>query len=217
MYAQRVGLGEFPHLTDTQFELARKMAGGFRSDIIQRLAAATPAEQVKHIEAFDTYERRLIAHVQGLQVPVAELQPVQPKPLKLKGKNHHFWIREVELAMNAALISTKQLRVAFTPSSLDGRAKTWACTSDAMSPAAFFPVNFEYHQRSRFLACKQGKHELREDIQDVRVLATTLVGIRIPEHIKVIVFMDGQKVGPFRTQPFCVQANTKEKAIQILL
>ncbi|POM69057.1 Gag protein [Phytophthora palmivora] len=49
--------GEFPHLSGFQFESVRKMA------------AATPAEQFKRIEAFDTYERGLIAHVQGLQAP----------------------------------------------------------------------------------------------------------------------------------------------------
>ncbi|POM79765.1 Gag protein [Phytophthora palmivora] len=57
---------------------------------------------VTRIEAFDTYERGLIAHVQGLQAPVADMKPAQPKPLRLKvnpyegkeGDNLHFWIRE---------------------------------------------------------------------------------------------------------------------------
>ncbi|POM58083.1 Gag protein, partial [Phytophthora palmivora] len=76
--------GEFPHLTDSQ---------------CRSLAVATPAEQVERIKAFDTYERGLIAHVQGLQTPVAELKPAQLKPLKIKanpyegkeGENLHFW------------------------------------------------------------------------------------------------------------------------------
>ncbi|POM61674.1 Gag protein, partial [Phytophthora palmivora] len=97
------------------------------------LAAATPTEHIERIETFDTYERGFITHVQGLQAPVAEVKQAQPKPLKFKvnpyegkeGENLHFWVREVELAMDAALISTERLRVAFTLSNLGGRAKTW--------------------------------------------------------------------------------------------
>ncbi|POM75890.1 Gag protein [Phytophthora palmivora] len=204
--------GKFPHLTDSQFGSVRKMAGIFGGDVLRSLAAATPAEQAKRIEAFGTYERGLIAHVQGLQAPVAEMKLAQPKVNPYEGEegeNLHFWVREVELAMGSALISTERLRVAFALSNLGGRAKTWA--------AAFLPANYEYRQRSRFLACKQGKRELHEYIQEMRVLAASLVGNPLPEHIKVTVFMDGLKVGPSRTQLFRVHANTMEEAIQIAL
>ncbi|POM63923.1 Gag protein, partial [Phytophthora palmivora] len=216
--------GEFPHLTDAQFESVQKMMGIFGGDALRSLAAATPAEQVERIEAFDTYERGHIAHAQGLHAPVAEMKPAQPKPLRLtvnpfegkEGENLHFWVREVELAMDAALISTERLRVAFALSNLGGRAKTWAYTREATTlgcftswaqlcqqlRAAFLPANYEYRQRSRFLACKQGKRELHEYIQEMRVLAASLVGNPLPEHIKVTVFMDGLKVGPSRTQLF---------------
>ncbi|POM68591.1 Gag protein [Phytophthora palmivora] len=108
------------------------MVGIFGGDALRSLATATPAEQVERIKAFDTYERGLIAHVQGLQAPVAEMKPAQPKPLRLKvnlyegkeGENFHFWVREVELAMDAALISIERLRIAFALSNLGGRAKT---------------------------------------------------------------------------------------------
>ncbi|POM78173.1 Gag protein [Phytophthora palmivora] len=76
--------GEFPHLTDSQFESVRTMVGIFGGDALRSLAAATPAEQVERIEAFDTYEQGLIDHIQGLQAPVAEMKPAQPKPLRLK-------------------------------------------------------------------------------------------------------------------------------------
>ncbi|POM59607.1 Pol protein, partial [Phytophthora palmivora] len=48
--------GEFPHLTDSQFESVRKMVGIFGGDALRSLAAATPAELVERIEAFDTMD-----------------------------------------------------------------------------------------------------------------------------------------------------------------
>ncbi|POM58944.1 Gag protein, partial [Phytophthora palmivora] len=136
-----------------------------------------------------------------------------------------------QLAMDAALISTERLRVAFALYNLGGRAKTWAYTREATTPgyfttwaqlcqqlrAAFLSANYEYRQRSRFLACKQGKRELHEYIQEMRVLAASLVGNPLTEHIKVTVFMDCLKVGPSRTQLFRIHANTMKEAIQIAL
>ncbi|POM71782.1 Gag protein [Phytophthora palmivora] len=136
--------GEFLHFTDSQFESVWKMVGISGGDALRSLAASTPAEQVERIEAFDT---------------------------------------EVELVMDAVLISTERLRVAFALSNLGGRAKTWAYTREATTPdcfatwaqlcqqlrAAFLPANYEYRQCSRFLACKQGKRELHEYIQEMRV------------------------------------------------
>ncbi|KAG3064127.1 hypothetical protein PI124_g18799 [Phytophthora idaei] len=134
---------EFPHLNDSQYESVRKMAGIFGMEALQSLVAATPAEQVERVNAFDTNERGLIAHVRGsMQLPMAEVKPSHQKPLRLKvnlyegkeGENLHFWVREVELAMDAALISTEQLRVAFALSSLSGRTKSWAYTREATAP-----------------------------------------------------------------------------------
>ncbi|POM79937.1 Gag protein [Phytophthora palmivora] len=85
------------------------------------------------------------ARQKGLQAPVAEMKRAQPKPLRLnnysnegkEGEKLHFWVREVELAMDAALITTKRLRVAFALSNLGGRAKTWAFTREATAPDCF--------------------------------------------------------------------------------
>ncbi|KAJ8523769.1 hypothetical protein ON010_g17349 [Phytophthora cinnamomi] len=215
------------------------MTGIFVIDALRSLAAATPAEQVERIGAFATYEQGLIAHVQGLQAPAAAPKPVQPKPLRLKdhpfegkeGENLHFWVREVELAMDAALVSDERLRVAFALSNLSGRAKSWAYTRETTTPgcfaswaqlceqqrATFLPANYEYRQRSCFIACKQGRRELHEHIQEMRVLTASLAGTPLPEHIKVTVFMDGLRVGPARTQLFRVQGSTEEEAIAIAL
>ncbi|POM81282.1 Gag protein, partial [Phytophthora palmivora] len=164
----------------------------------------TPAEQFERIEAFGMYERGLIARVQGLQAPVAEVKPAQPKPLRLKvnpyegeeGENLHFWVREVEFAMDAALISTERLRIAFALSNLEGRAKTWAYTREAITPGCF---------TTWAQLCEQ--------------FGTTFLSAKepIPENIKVTLFMDILKVGPSPTQLFRVHANTMEVVIQIAL
>ncbi|KAG3035113.1 hypothetical protein PC128_g5946 [Phytophthora cactorum] len=76
---------EFPHQNDSQYESVRKMTGNFGMDALQSLVAATPAEQVELVNAFNTYERGLIAHVQGsMQPPMAEVKPSHQKPLRLK-------------------------------------------------------------------------------------------------------------------------------------
>ncbi|KAI9981952.1 hypothetical protein PInf_009735 [Phytophthora infestans] len=80
----------------------------------------------------------------------------------------------------------------------------------AMKAAAFLPAINAFRQRSRFLACKQGKRELREYVQEMCTLVASLAGNPLPEDIKTTVFMDGLKVGPARTQLFRVhkQAGT---------
>ncbi|KAG3008766.1 hypothetical protein PC121_g8467 [Phytophthora cactorum] len=226
---------EFRHLNDSQYESVRKMAGGCLAELgggnISRAG-------VERVNAFDTYEGGLIIHVRGsMQPPMAEVKPSHQKPLRLKvnpyegkeGENLHFGVREVELAMDAALFSTEQLCVAFALSNLSGRAKSWAYTREATTlgcfaswtqlceqlRAAFLPANYEHRQRSRFLSCKQGKRELHEYIQEMRELTAPLVGNPLHEHIKVMVFMDGLRVGPARTQLFRVQISTLEEAIQV--
>ncbi|KAG2759936.1 hypothetical protein Pcac1_g28125 [Phytophthora cactorum] len=130
--------------------------------------------------------------------------------------------------MDAALISTEQLRVAFALSNLSGRAKSWAYTREATTPgcfaswaqlceqlrAAFLPANYEYRQRSRLNnesvsctntpeGCGSSLHPLWEN--------------PLHEQIKVTVFIDGLRVGPARTQLFRVQASTLEEAIPVAL
>ncbi|POM61270.1 LOW QUALITY PROTEIN: Gag protein, partial [Phytophthora palmivora] len=231
--------GEFPNLTDSQFESVQKMVGIFVGDSLRSLAAKLGGcyagqagrthRGVRHVRE-RAYRPRT-----GAADPVAEMKPAQPKPkpLRLKvnpyeGKeveNLHFWVRDVELAMDAALISTDRLRVAFALSGedlgvharSDNAGLFHNLGSDVSTAESRLPPGEEYRQRSRFLACKQGKRELHEYIQEMRVLAASLVGKPLPEHIKVTVFTYGLKVGLSRTQLFRVHANTMEEAIQIAL
>ncbi|POM69820.1 Gag protein [Phytophthora palmivora] len=51
-------------------------------------------QQVERIDAFDTYERILIAYLQGLRVSVAESSRLKFRPHEGKeGVNLHFWVR----------------------------------------------------------------------------------------------------------------------------
>ncbi|POM73593.1 Gag protein [Phytophthora palmivora] len=210
--------GEFPRLTDAQFESVRKMVGIFGGDALRSLA-------FERIESFVTYVRGLIPHVQGLQAPVAEMKPAQSKPLRLKvnpyegkeGENLHFWIREVEPAMDAALISTERLRIAFALSNLGGRAKTWAYTREATTPGCFTTSDqlLEPPSFRRIISIASASASLPVNKGSIRVLAAYLVGNPLPEHIKVTVFIDGLKVGQYRTKLFRVHGSTLEEAIQI--
>ncbi|KAI9994943.1 hypothetical protein PInf_011823 [Phytophthora infestans] len=231
---------ELARLNDSQYESVRKMRGIFGQDVLRSLAAATPVEQYERVTAFKIYERGLIAHVRGcLEASMTAPQATRPKPVWLKvpafegkeGENRHFWVRVAEIAIKAGLISDEPLRVAFALSSLCERAKHWAYTRETTSPgcftswaqlcgqlrSAFLSANNEFRQRSRFLACKQGKRELQEYAQEMRTLVASLAGNPLLEDVKTTVFMDGLKVGPARTQLFRVQATTMEEAIQIAL
>ncbi|POM67513.1 Gag protein [Phytophthora palmivora] len=114
-----------------------------------------------------------------------------------EGENLHFWVREVELAMDAALISAESGEDLDVHARGDNAGLLHNLCSALRT--AFLPADYEYRQRSRFLACKQGKRDLHDYIQEMRVLAASLVGNPLPVHIKVAVFMDGLKVGLSRT------------------
>ncbi|POM63784.1 Gag protein [Phytophthora palmivora] len=91
------------------------MVGIFGGDALRSLAAATPAEQVERHRGVRHVRERANRPRTGAADPMAEMKPVHPKPLSIKvnpyegkeGENLHFWGREVELAMDAALISTE--------------------------------------------------------------------------------------------------------------
>ncbi|KAI9993814.1 hypothetical protein PInf_016335 [Phytophthora infestans] len=211
-------ISEFPRLNDSQYESVRKMGDIFGQDILRSLAAATPAEQQECVTAFETYGRGLIAHVRGsLEASKAAPQAIRPSPVWWKvpafegkeGENLHFWVREVEIAMKAGLISDEPVRHwAYTRETTSpGCFASWAQLCEQLR-AAFLPSNNVFRQRSRFLPCKQCKRELQEYAQEMCTLVASLAGNPLPEDVKTVVFTDGLKL-------FRVQATTMEEAIQI--
>ncbi|POM81508.1 Gag protein [Phytophthora palmivora] len=192
------------------------MVGIFGGDALRRLAAATLADQIKP-------SRRSIANVQGPQAPVAESKLAKPKPLRLKEKeNLHFWVREVYVAMDAALISIERPRGAFALSNLGDREKTWAYTREATSPGCFTFICAEAMSR---VALQPGhscanRFELRSSWRNSTIASSfaSLSASKISANgmsTSLAVFMDELKVSPARTQWFHVQANTMEVVIQI--
>ncbi|POM75754.1 Gag protein [Phytophthora palmivora] len=181
--------GEFPHLTDAQFESVRKIAGIFGKDALQSLAAATPVEQLEHIEAFDTHYTYI-----GAATPVADLKPTQPKPLRLKvnpyegkeGENLHFWVRE---ACNR-------------------------CSShlDRATSHRFHPIQLERSGEDPGVHARGGIAELFYNLGSASRLPS---GELQPEHINVTVFMGGLKVVHPARNLFRVHGYTMEEAIQI--
>lgn len=137
----------------------------------------------------------------------------------------------MDVAINAAMIREEHLKVAFAVSHLGGRAKTWALTRantlDASFPTweylqhelalTFQPPNSAYRYRSRFLACKQGKRELHEYVQELRTLISSMAADPLPEVVCVTILMEGMRVGPARTHLFRVQPETFEEGVRLAL
>ncbi|POM73971.1 LOW QUALITY PROTEIN: Putative retroelement, partial [Phytophthora palmivora] len=215
--------GEFPRLTDSQFESVRKMVGIFGGDALRILAAVTPAEQVERIEAFDTYERGLIAHVQGSQTSMAEQKPAQPKPLRLKaipmkgrrekaptsgGRARDGRGSHLDRATSGHFRPVQPGRSG-EDLSVHARGDNAGLSRNMGSAlrAAFLPANYEYRQRSRFLVWNQGKRELHEYTQE-----ETPIGTHQGDSIH-----GWPEGGPIPHTVVPRAANTMEEAIQIAL
>lgn len=231
---------QFPHLDDSQWRAMGCVLSIIGEEGAASFAAATPAWQAERCNQYLRFESNLVdyARTTAPEVP-SPLGPAQrgTKPLRLKvpvfegkaGDNLFFWIKEVEIAMAAALLDHEQLRTAFALSNLGGRAKSWVLTRaenfyDAFPTwnilrselvRAFEPPNAAFRTRSKFLACKQGKRELDEFVHELRELAAAMAGQPLQEDTMVTVFMEGLRVGPPRDQVFRSSPSTMEEAIDI--
>lgn len=162
----------------------------------------------------------------------SSLRPVMLSVPSFSGKEEEnllFWFKEVELAFEAALIVRDRVQVAFAMSKLAGRAKNWVLAKESTTPGAFpnweqlkadlvktfLPPNAAFRQRSKFLACKQGKKELHEYVQELRVLVAKMASDPLPEAVKITVFMEGLRPGPSKTQLFRTSPQTLEEAFEV--
>ena len=164
-------------------------------------------------------------------------EEAKPRPLKVdvehfsgkEGENLILWIREIEMAMRSGLISVKHQRVSLAISMLDGRAREWALTCGTSVDLAFStwdslkldllrvfsPPNQAYRVRSRFLSTRQGKNELTDYVQELRILMTAMQSDPLPETVYVTVFMENLRTGVARTEVFRVHPYSFEEAVSI--
>ncbi|GMF59106.1 unnamed protein product [Phytophthora fragariaefolia] len=197
------------------------------------------------LEAFASYENALLEHLQqGMAVVTASATPTTtstsgPKPLMVsvktfegkEGESLLLWTRELEMAMGSALLKTEQQRVALAISKLGGRAREWSITcgtsvetsfptwellKQQLSPV-FAPPNQACRVRSRFLATRQGKKELVDDVQELRTLIAGMAVDPLPEAVTVTVFMEGLRTGVARTEGFRTHLTSFEEAVNVAL
>ncbi|POM76695.1 Pol protein [Phytophthora palmivora] len=148
-----------------------------------------------------------------------------------EGENLMLWIREVEMAMGLVLLQPEHQCVALAISKLRGRAREWALTNgmsvDGAFPTwdklkrqlmlVFLPPNHTYRVRSRFLACRQGKKELLDYVQELRTLIAGMFADPLPEVVTTTVFMDDIRTGVARTEVFRSRPSSFEEAMAVAL
>ncbi|KAI9995156.1 hypothetical protein PInf_012203 [Phytophthora infestans] len=135
------------------------------------------------------------------------------------------------MAVRSALLRSEHRRVALAISRLEGRAREWALACGTSVDAAFptwdqlkqqlsrvfAPPNQAYRIRSKLLATRQGKKELLDYVQELRMLTAGMAADPLPELVSVTVFMEGLRVSAARTEVFRVHSNAFEEVVNVAL
>ena len=220
----------FEHLSTEERKALDRLLPLLGSEGVNNLASQGPDAIKARLRVFSEYENALSEHIHARMpspappaVSTAAHEVVfRPRPLMVnvqtfegnEGDNLLLWIREIQMAMDSALLQSEHQRVALAISRLGGRAREWALTCGTSVDAAFptwrelklqlsrvfAPPNQAYRTRSRFLASRQGKKELGDYVQELRTLIAGMAADPLPEVVTVTVFMEGLRTGVARTE-----------------
>ena len=230
-------------------EKVREHLSSFRqyeTELVQQVSTQVASKIATEPTVMERMVQRVVQSIPTPPAPVVQVQmPASPrvssgpKPLKIavkpfcgkQGENLHFWFRQVDMALEAALVQTEQQKVAFAFSHLQGAAHEWAFTWEINDPGyfsswkflqeamakMFLPPNAAFKHRATFLNCRQGKRSIYEFVQELRKLRASLSDNPIPEDVMVTVFMEGLEFGPPKTEVFRRQPTELEEAIYVAL
>ncbi|POM73640.1 Gag protein [Phytophthora palmivora] len=205
----------FANLASGQQEALKMLMSLLGPESAAHLALQGPDAINARLEVFSSFDNALRKHIQQMMNttgPYMTAGPLQgstrPKPLMLsfqsfdgkEGENLMLWIREVQMAMSSALLQTEHQRDKLKRQIL----------------RVFLPPNHTYRVRSRFLACRQGKKELPDYVQELRTLISGMLADPIPEEVTTVL-MDGLRTGVARTEAFRSRPSSFEESVAVAL
>ncbi|GMG15180.1 unnamed protein product [Phytophthora fragariaefolia] len=162
---------DFPHLSDAHWSTLEKMVSLLGEADFAGFPNLPAEQQRGRVGRFDKYESSLIAHVSAAAQEAARAtmraeaqsaaqasatntasltaQLTTTKPVKMSVKTFDgkdsdrrvFWVREIEIALNAGQIYDTRAQVAFALSNLGGRARAWAMARETATGLSSSPAS----------------------------------------------------------------------------
>ena len=142
-------MDDFLPLNEAQLVALEKLTTLIGADGVNHMASKGVDAFLARLNGYMQFEATLVGQVQdqiasSRLTPVPNAEPrarplhVNVKPFEVKeGENLQFWMREVEMAMDSAMLHSERQKVALAVSKLEGRAMEWALTCNLSINDAF--------------------------------------------------------------------------------